>query len=328
MKAAIGIDVSRDRLDVALVEAGHERPTWRQQVPRTPAGIAKLLRKTPPGVPWVMEPTGRYSQEVALQVRDGKQQVLLAPTKAARHVLQALRPNTARTDQTDCVGLAHFAMLRPLRDYPLRSESMDEIDQLVKTRRALAATVSRLRMQQASLPRAARCFDGPLAALEAQVAELERELARRARVETELAVVAELQRVPGIGPITAMTVASCLATKQFEHPDQFVSYCGLHLVYKDSGQKQARRKLSKHGDGELRRLLYLAAMANVRCLGSPFGEQYQRELAKPGMNKTGALCAVSRKLAKVCWSIHRHQTTYDPARVYCQGVSEESEPTP
>lgn len=328
MKATIGIDVSRDWLDAALVEAEHERPRWHEQVPRTQAGIARLLRKTPAGVPWAVEPTGRYSQEVAQWAREADQPVLLAPTKAARHVLQALRPNTARTDQTDCIGLAHFALLRPLRAYPLRSERMEEIDQLIKARRALAATATKLRMQRDSLPRGAHCFEAPLEALAAQLAALDRELDQAAKAEPELAAVRELERIPGVGPVTALTVASCLEAKQFEHPDQFVAYCGLHLEYKDSGQKQARRRLSKHGDAELRRLLYLAAMTNLRCAGSPFRAQYERELAKSGMSKTGALCAVARKLAKVCWSIHRHGTSYDPERVYSQASVQNLGPTP
>lgn len=327
MEAAIGIDVSRDWLDAALVVNGGERPQWCLRVERTPAGVETLLQKTPPGVAWVMEPTGRYSQDVALWAREVGQPVLLATAKAARHALLAVRTATARTDRTDSIGLAMLAHLRRLRPYPLRTERMEEIDQLIKTRRALSATQSRLREQRQSLPRAARCFDAPLAAVAEQIAALDRELAQCAAQESELAVVPALLAIPGIGPVTALTVASCLEAKQFDHPDQFVAYCGLHLEYKDSGQKQAHRRLSKHGDAELRRLLYLAAMTNARCVGSPFREQYERERAK-GLSAPGAFCAVARKLATVCWSMHRHRTSYDPERVYSQAAVQNPRSTP
>lgn len=325
MNATLGIDVSRDWLDCALLDAGADRPRWERQVPRTAAGIARLARNTPEGVPWVMEPTGRYSQEVAQLARERGQQVLLAPTKAARCVLAGLRAGAARTDRTDSVGLARFAQVRRLRDYPLKSALMDEVDQLLQTRAALAATLSQLRAQQRDLPRAAHCYVAPVAALVAEVAALDRELDARMTTEPALAAARELDRVPGVGPVVALALASRLESRGFVHPDQFVAYCGLQLTYKDSGKKSGRRTLSKHGDAELRRLLYLAAMANLRCRESPFRDQYQRELAK-GLPTTGALCAVARKLAKVCWSLHHHRATYDPQRVHRQ-PSAENRPT-
>ena len=80
------------------------------------------------------------------------------------------------------------------------------------------------------------------------------------------------------------------------------------------------RRLTKQGDGELRRLLYLAAQANLRSRNSPFKAQYERERAK-GLSSTAALaalCAVARKLARLAWSLHKHGSTYDPNRVHQQ----------
>lgn len=318
MNACVGIDVSRDTLDCTLLYAGQTQPAWHTTVPRTAAGIAALQAKTPAGVPWVSEPTGRYSQFLAQEAARLGQRVLLAPTKAARHALLALRPAAARTDRTDSEGLALFGLLRELRDYPLKSDAMDELDQLLSARRALVQAIMRLTAQQEDLPRAAGYLKASLATLKAELQGLDRHLAQRARKCPELAAVAELLRVPGVGPVTALTVTSCLERKQFVNANQFVAYCGLHLEYKDSGQKRGARRLSKHGDAELRRVLYLAAMANLRCRQSPFKDQYHRELAKAGMTTTGALCAVARKLAKLCWSLHRHRTAYDPERVFRQ----------
>ena len=84
---------------------------------------------------------------------------------------------------------------------------------------------------------------------------------------------------------------------------------------------------TKQGDAELRRLLYLAARANLRCKDSPFKNQYQRELAK-GLAKTSALCAVARKLAKVLWSLHRHGTVYEASRVGTRPAPKETAATP
>jgi hypothetical protein len=84
-----------------------------------------------------------------------------------------------------------------------------------------------------------------------------------------------------------------------------------------SGKRAGNQGLTKHGDAELRRLLYLSAMASIRSTGSPFLAQYERELAKK-LPRTAALCAVARKVARVCWAIHARGVRYDPDRVYRQ----------
>ena len=98
---------------------------------------------------------------------------------------------------------------------------------------------------------------------------------------------------------------------------------GLDLRVSQSGQRRGHFGLSKHGDAELRRLLYLAALsAGNSTRDDTFVKRYQREQAK-GLTKPAALNAVARKLAKVAWSIVTHGTTYDPKRVDCQPVEDE-----
>jgi hypothetical protein len=73
--------------------------------------------------------------------------------------------------------------------------------------------------------------------------------------------------------------------------------------------------LSKEGDAELRRLFFCCAQSTLRHRDNPFKAQYARE-RKKGLTSTGALNAVARKLARLCWSMVHHGTNYDPVRVY------------
>ena len=86
---------------------------------------------------------------------------------------------------------------------------------------------------------------------------------------------------------------------------------------RQSGKRKGHQGLTKHGDAELRRLFYLCAKASLRAKDSPFVAQYQRE-QKKGLSKTAALCAVARKIARLCWSLAQHGTDYDPDRIYQQ----------
>lgn len=318
----LGIDVSKAELSTTLLDSGDGRVCWQLVVPNTPAGVHRLLQRTPRQSPWVLEPTGRYSTPVARQAQAAGRTVLLAPPRRAKAFLAAVQPR-AKTDRLDSAGLARYARAVPLRPYPLKAEAMDTLDQLLAARTGLSQSLARLRQQRASLPAAAGALDGAIADLSARLTALDRQIASQR--QAALPAAQALLSVPGIGPVTAAAVASCLASKRFAHPDQFVAYIGLDVRVRDSGTRRGRRALSKQGDAELRRLLFLCAQANLRRRDpdNPFTAQYARERAK-GLSSTAALNAVARKLARTCWSLHQHGTTYDPARVHRQSAAPSS----
>lgn len=313
----LGIDVSKATLACTLVDPQKRQVRWARTVPNTPPGIQELLQATPPRVPWVLEPTGRYSLPVVRLAQEAGRRVLLAPPRQAKAFLQALQPR-AKTDRLDSYGLARYALAIPLRPYRLKDPAVETLEQLLAARRGLAQSISRLEQQRKALPLAAEPLTAALHALQAQLLVLDRRIAQQT-TDAALPGVAALDQVPGIGPVTAAAVAARLAAKDFRHPDQFVAYVGLDIKVRQSGQRQGEQALTKRGDAELRRLLFLCARANLRSRdpANPFKQQYERELAK-GLPSTAATCAVARKLARLCWSLVTHGTSYDPARVHQQ----------
>jgi transposase len=314
----LGIDVSKETLTAALL-AADRRLCWQMTVPNTAQGIRQLVRRAPPTDPWVVEPTGVYSRRVVQQAHAAGRHVLLAQPKRAKAFLAATQPR-AKTDRVDSRGLALYGLSTGLRPFPITSEAMERIEQLLAARKGISESLARLRQQRMALPHAAAPLTAAIAALEAQQRAVDHQLSE---ARTVLPVVAALREIPGIGPVTAVAVAACLTTRQFDHPDQFVAYIGLDTRVRESGQRTGRRALTKQGDAELRRLLYLCAQANLRSKDpeNPFKRQYERERAK-GLTTTGALCAVARKMARTCWSLARHGTRYDGARVNRQPMHE------
>ncbi len=55
----LGIDLSKDKLDTALLDPATGRFPRQRVVGNDLMGIRRLLQDTPPEVPWVVEPTGR-----------------------------------------------------------------------------------------------------------------------------------------------------------------------------------------------------------------------------------------------------------------------------
>jgi transposase len=313
----LGIDVSKLSLAAAFCDPASRTILWEIEVPNTPAGIARVLARTPAQTPLVVEPTGRYSLPLVQAATAAAFPVRLAQPRRAKAFLSALHPR-AKTDRLDSRGLARYGVSADLPPYPLKTEVMDQLDQLLAARRGLSQALMQLRQQQLSLPYAAAALEPAVASLTAERTRLDQQIAQHTAAAAGLVpVIAALDAIPGVGAVTAATLASTLRSHSFPTPDAFVAYVGLDVRVLDSGAHRGQRKVSRQGNAELRRLLYLCAQASLRAKDSPFKAQYERERAK-GLTTTAALVAVARKLAKVAWSLVRHGTAFDPGRVYQQ----------
>jgi transposase len=350
----LGVDVGKAELHGTWRDPSTRRIRWQGAVPNTEAGIRQLLKRAP-GSDVVVEPTGRYGEPLIRAAQLSGRTVLQAVPRKARAFLWSEQPR-AKTDRVDSAGLALYGLTGRLRPYLLPSPAVDHVKQLLAARRGLSQSLTSLRQQRAALPLAAEVLTPAITALERQIAELDRQMKRalasssepdpqralpaaaaavpRAadpdapaappapRGHTLVTAATSLMAIPGIGEVTAPALAACLLDKQFAHPDQFVAYVGLDIRVHQSGRRRGQFGLSKHGDAELRRLLFLAAMAAATSTrDTTFADRYTRERAK-GLAKTAALNAVARKLAKVAWSIVAHGTTYDPTRVDIQPVDD------
>jgi transposase len=318
-KSVLGIDVSKDTLACTLLNADTQKPIWFEEVKNDKSGWQRLLKCTPADSPWILEPTGRYSQSVARAGKEAGRDVRLAQPRQAKFFLQSVQTR-AKTDKLDSKGLAQYGLLADLKPYPLKNEMQEELDQLLLVRKGFSQSLKEWKARQKELPRAAAALEPAITQLKAQLQELDKSIAqltRKPELEELQDRIQELQKVPGIGPVVAATVVSKLMAYPFRNSDQFVAYCGLDIRIRQSGKKSGEIGLSKHGDAELRRLLYLAAQASLAAKDSPFKAQYQRECAK-GLPSTAAICSIARKMARLVWSIVHKNSSYDPDRVYDQ----------
>jgi len=127
--------------------------------------------------------------------------------------------------------------------------------------------------------------------------------------------------VPEFGPTTVAVLRAELGDlTRFTRIDQVVAYVGLDLQVKQSGKWKGQTKLSKHGSGRVRRILYLAALRSIQLEASPFGAYYQRLVAR-GMKKGMAVVAVMRKMLMVAVHLIQTEERYDPGKVAMQAGS-------
>jgi transposase len=124
---------------------------------------------------------------------------------------------------------------------------------------------------------------------------------------------ARLRKIAGLGGVVVRSsVLNTLERVPLHSADAFIAFTGLDPRPDDSGHHVGRRRLSKRGPSELRRLLYIAAMAAVKTkLWKPIYEHYRAK----GLSTTAALVVIARRIARTAWSVYTHKTDFDPKRV-------------
>ena len=152
-----------------------------------------------------------------------------------------------------------------------------------------------------------------LALLTEKIKLLERDLVRRSK--KDYPVTQRLQQIAGVGPLTAL----CFVLKigeptRFGRSRDVGPYLGLCPGRDQSGGTDKQLRISKCGDGLLRRLLVSAA----HYILGPFGPDcalraYGQHLAgTSAREKKRAVVAVARKLAVLLLSLWKYGTDYEP----------------
>jgi transposase len=163
-----------------------------------------------------------------------------------------------------------------------------------------------------SLPEAAlamfRLMLDLLAGLNGKIADLDKEIARRAREDE---VSRRLMTIPGIGPISATAIAALAPAETFAKGRDFAAWLGLTPLQRSTGGKQKLGATSKMGERTLRRLLIIGSSAVVQQAskrGAPKGSWLEQMLArKPRMLVTIAL---ANKMARIVWALLVKQENY------------------
>jgi transposase len=125
-----------------------------------------------------------------------------------------------------------------------------------------------------------------------------------------------LRKIPGIGPINAMTIlAEAGDLRRFRHHRQFLKFCGLDLATYQSGQFRGQTKLSKFGNARLRRAFWVAAQVAIRQRDNGFRSKYERYIARDRDNadlKRKALTAITAKMARTAHAVIKSGSDYRP----------------
>jgi transposase len=121
--------------------------------------------------------------------------------------------------------------------------------------------------------------------------------------------------IPGIGPITAMAIASTMSdASAFRSRREFAAWLGLTPKSHSSGGKDRLGRIAKRGDCYIRHLLYVGAGNVIRFekARAATGEAWIGGLQERRPPKV-VIMALANKMARIAWALLRRGESFRPA---------------
>ena len=234
METYVGIDVSKDRLDVHVLPQDEAF-----FVARNGAGLAELVERLKPLAPSlvVLEATGGFESTTAAALGGAQLPLAVVNPGQIRHYAQALSKR-AKTDAIDAYVIARFAADVKPQARALPDELSQILSDLVTRRWQIVEMMQaeRQREKRVTLKRVKKSIARLIAALEKELAELDREIDDNVRGSPVWREKEDLlASVPGVGSIAARTLIAQLPELGTLDRKQIASLAGLAPYTRQSG---------------------------------------------------------------------------------------------
>lgn len=297
----LGVDVSKDWIDIFDGKSAH-------QIGNNYSEIETFFQSLGGPTELAVEPTNRYHRElVSCAVAAGHTVYLVDPFRVSRY--RDAIGIRAKTDPIDARLLYRYleAEGHRLKAFTPAPEIVQRVLDLLRARAKL--TQAQVALKQ-SLKGVELLEDGMKAvdeALAITIDSISRQLMRLIRQSDHHDYFLSCLSIPGIGPLNAAGLLAIFHRGNFRRADAFIAYLGLDVRVRDSGYYRGKRKLTKRGNAEMRRLLFNAARAGAR---TPYWKKYYQSLLERGFSTTAATVALARKMARVAFALMRDKAQF------------------
>lgn len=316
-EAIVGIDVAKEKLDVAVRLASGKLRT--KVVPNTAAGFDALCswlqKQGAPRAHVCMEATGVYWEGVAQHLADRGYAVSVANPKQVKSCGETLGIRS-KTDEVDAKLIVEFcAKLNP----PLwvaPSASVRRLRALVARRDALVELriQENNRLQVTSVDDVRQSIEATLVHVDAQIKQIEAQIRKDIDDDPTLKDQRKLLlSVPGIGDATAARLLSHYGGDlRFDKARQAVAYSGLDVRKYESGSSvRGKSSLSKKGHSDIRAGLYMPAV--VAKNRTAWGKAFANRLLAAGKTDMVVVGALMRKLVAIAYGVLKSGVPFNPA---------------
>lgn len=303
----VGIDVSKDRLDV------HMRPSGEAfAVTRDGKGLEDLVARLQACSPTLVavEATGGFETIVAAALA-GAQLVVVNPAQI-RHFAQAVGQR-AKTDPIDAAVIARFVEAVKPTPRAMPDQEARLLAELVNRRRQIIEMIvaERQREKRAENVRVRKSLARHLKALEKELPQIDNDIDTLVRGSPVWRAKEELMiTFPGVSNTLARTFLAEVPELGTLNRRQIASLAGLAPFTRQSGRWKGKSMIGG-GRAALRAGLYMAALSASRY--HPQLKVFYRRLLAAGKPKMVALIAVARKVLTTLNAMIRDQKPWQPA---------------
>jgi transposase len=311
----IGADISLR--EIVLAWARSQRPCL--SIANNRKAIVAWLKQLPAGCVIGMEATGRLHHLLAdLAVKHGHSVYVLNPKHVASYAKGV--GQRGKTDPMDAAVIARYVDRERdgLHAYTIPSALQRTLRDLITQRASVVRHGGALKQsiratgtaRNSALKRAHKAALKSLNALLTEINnELKRAIAANDALETKRK---QLQSITGIGFVNSAALIHRFDRTPFANSDAVVAAYGLDPRPKDSGNHLGKRRLTKQGNSEDRRLIYLAAQSASKT--KLFNPIYRSLLAR-GLSTTAAIVILARKLLRIAFAIWTYGKPFNPNKI-------------
>lgn len=311
-KEVLGIDVAKKKLDVALMFDGR---TLERKFDNSPKGF-KLLQG------WLaslhiervhacLEATGTYGEAIAEFLHEkGHRVSVVNPFRIKSYAGSDLQRN--KTDPADARTIANFCLVKDPEDWhPLPTE-VKHLQALTRRIEALEAILAseRNRLETASnsvrpsLKRIIRTLEKEIKTVESLIKE---HIDNHPNLKGQNDL---LLTIPGIGQKTAQVLLSEVEFATFKSARSLAAHAGVTPRKHQSGTSVNWTRLSKLGNGRIRKALYFPAI--VAAKHNEIVNKFADRLSQKGKAPMQIICASMRKLLHIAFGVIKNNRPFDP----------------
>jgi transposase len=305
----VGIDVSKDRLDVHVLASGEAFFESNDA-----AGVERLAERLKEQQPALvtLEATGGFETLAAAALSAAGLPVAVVNPAQVRSFADALGKH-AKTDAIDAAVIARFAQASGIEAKPLADAQTRLFADLVARRRQIMAMIvaEEARLKRAAERQLRKSITRLLAALKRELESIDDDLDKQVRASPAWRIKENLlSSVPGVGKRIARTLIAELPELGSLSRRQIAALAGLAPFTRQSGKWRGKSFIAG-GRTSVRAALFMGAMVAARH--NPLLKAFRDRLVAQGKPKIVAIIATARKLLTILNAIIRDQKPWQTA---------------
>ncbi|MDA3893986.1 MAG: transposase [Salinivirgaceae bacterium] len=329
VKQVVGIDVGKDSFyacykiqyeDNSIVIKG------TKSFANTPVGLDQFYQwctirnKTPKIKPiYIMEATGVYYEELAYFLNNKKEKVSVQLAQKIKYFAKSCNLKT-KTDKVDSKMIAQFGIEKNLQGTDIWTPPSKEfkiIRDLSREHTSLKQSLTAAKSQQHALNHSHGAFDEVIELkarqiefYDDQIIMVENKIKNLVELDNELH--SKIKKISTVKGLSFVTIIKILAETNgfllFNNIRQLVSYAGLDVIEKESGNFKGKTKISKKGNGRIRSALYMPAISASQY--NQTLKTFYNRINEGRTTKKQGVVAVMRKLLILIYTLWKKDEEY------------------